>query len=163
MDTHTASVSPSSSRGLAPIKRVLANGATIIAKESRATPAVTLHASVRAGTIYDPPDSPGLSHFVSRVIDRGTDAQSADAIAELLDSRGVSLTVSVNRHAMSLVCTCLVEDYDVVVTLLAAMLQHARFPEQEIETRRGEIITMIRQDEDNPATVATEALMALLY
>jgi zinc protease len=150
-------------RGLAPVKRVLANGATIIAKESRATPAVTLHASVRAGTICDPPDLPGLSHFVSRVIDRGTDAHTADAIAELLDSRGVSLTVSVNRHAMSLVCTCLVDDYEAIVTLLAEILQQPQFPEQEIDTRRGEIITMIRQDEDNPAIVASEALMALLY
>ena len=41
-------VTPSTPRGLAPVKRVLDNGATIIAKESRATPAVTLHASVRA-------------------------------------------------------------------------------------------------------------------
>ena len=38
-----------------------------------------------------------------------------------------------------------------------------RFRETEIETRRGEIVTLIRQDEDNPATIASEALMALLY
>src|SRR6187549_3231436 len=96
-------------RGLAPTRRVLDNGATIIAKESRATPAVTVHVSLRAGTVYDPPASPGLSHFVSRTVDRGTASSSADEIAELLDSRGVSLSVLVNRHAMSLVCTCLVD------------------------------------------------------
>jgi zinc protease len=162
MPTNTDRVA-TPSRGLSPVKRVLANGATIMAKESRATPAVTLHASVRAGTIYDPPDLPGLSHFVSRTIDRGTAAHTADQIAEMLDSRGVSLAVSVNRHAMSLICTCLVEDYASVVTLLAEMIQSATFPADEVETRRGEIMTMIRQDEDNPATVAAEALMALLY
>jgi zinc protease len=156
-------VTPSTPRGLAPVKRVLDNGATIIAKESRATPAVTLHASVRAGTIYDPIDLPGLAHFVSRTIDRGTVTHTGDQIAEVLDTRGVSLTVSVNRHAMSLVCTCLVEDYDVVVGLLAEIMQSAAFQQDQIEIRRGEIITMIRQDEDNPATVAAEALMALLY
>jgi zinc protease len=150
-------------RGLAPVRRVLENGATVIAKESSATPAVTLHASIRAGTIYDPADLPGLAHFVSRTIDRGTTTYTADRIAEILDSRGVSLTVSVNRHAMSLVCTCLVEDYAVVVALLADILQAATFPGDEVDTRRGEIVTMIRQDEDNPATVASERLMALLY
>jgi zinc protease len=142
---------------------VLANGATIIAKESRATPAVTIHASLLAGTVYDPPGFPGLSHFVSRTVDRGTSSRSADDIAELLDSRGVSLSVLVNRHAMSLVCTCLVEDYQAIMSLLAEMLRSATFPESEVETRRGEIITLIRQDEDNPATVAAEGLMAMLY
>ena len=150
-------------RGLAPVRRVLENGATIIAKESRATPAVTIHASLRAGTIYDPPAAPGLSHFVSRTVDRGTAARTADDIAELLDSRGVSLSVLVNRHAMSLVCTCLVEDYPVVMALLAEILRSATFPDAEVENKRGEIITLIRQDEDNPATLAAEGLMSMLY
>jgi zinc protease len=142
---------------------VLENGATIIAKESRATPAVTIHASLRAGTIYDPPAAPGLSHFVSRTVDRGTAARTADDIAELLDSRGVSLSVLVNRHAMSLVCTCLAEDYPVVMALLAEILRSATFPDAEVENKRGEIITLIRQDEDNPATLAVEGLMSMLY
>jgi zinc protease len=159
-DTQIPAVAP---RGLAPVRRVLANGATIMAKESRATPAVTIHASLRAGTVYDPPASPGLSHFVSRTVDRGTASRSADDIAELLDSRGVSLSVLVNRHAMSLVCTCLVDDYQAIMSLLAEILRRPTFPETEVETRRGEIITLIRQDEDNPATVAAEGLMALLY
>ena len=159
-DTQTVPAAP---RGLAPVRRVRATGATIIAKESRATPAVTIHASLRAGTVYDPPGSPGLSHFVSRTVDRGTASKSADEIAEMLDSRGVSLSVLVNRHAMSLVCTCLVEDYPAIMSLLAGILQSATFPESEVETRRGEIVTLIRQDEDNPATVAAEALMAMLY
>ena len=159
-DTQNATVV---SRGLSPVRRVLANGATIIAKESRATPAVTIHASLRAGTVYDPATLPGLSHFVSRTVDRGTTTRSADDIAELLDARGVSLSVLVNRHALSLVCTCLVEDYQVVMALLAEILQSATFPEGEVETKRGEIITLIRQDEDNPATVAAEGLMSMLY
>ena len=150
-------------RGLEPVRRVLENGATIIAKESRATPAVTVHASLRAGTVYDPPAIAGLSHFVSRTVDRGTAGRSADDIAELLDSRGVSLTVMVNRHAMSLVSTCLVEDYPVVMSLVAEILRSATFPDIEVETKRGEIVTLIRQDEDNPATVAAEGLMSMLY
>ena len=159
-DTQNA---PVVSRGLAPVRRVLENGATIIAKESRATPAVTIHASLRAGTVYDPATLPGLSHFVSRTVDRGTATRSAEDIAEFLDARGVSLSVLVNRHALSLVCTCLVEDYPNVMALVAEILRSATFPDAEVETRRGEIVTLIRQDEDNPATVAAEGLMSMLY
>jgi zinc protease len=149
--------------GLAPAREVLASGVTVIAKETHTTPAVTLHIGVRAGTIYDPPGRSGLAHFISRTIDRGTATRSADQIAEELDTRGVSLSVSVNRHALSLVSTCLVEDFDDVLALLADIVVHPTFPPHEVETRRGEILTLIRQDEDNPAAVAGDALMELLY
>jgi zinc protease len=149
--------------GLDPRRQILPNGARLIAKTSRATPAVTLHAAVHAGTVFDPPPQPGVAHFVSRTIDRGTTTRSADDIAEELDSRGVSLSVSINRHALSLVCTCLVEDFRSILVLLADIIMRPAFPESEVETRRGEIITTIRQDDDNPAAVASEALMAMLY
>ena len=150
-------------KGLAPSRSVLPNGVTVIAKETRTTPAVTLHAGILAGTIYDAPEQDGLAHFVSRTIDRGTVSHTADQIAEELDSRGVSLSVSVNRHASSLVCTCLAEDFEPVLHLLAEIVTSPTFPPHEVETRRGEIVTLIRQDEDNPASVASEALMAQLY
>jgi zinc protease len=75
----------------------------------------------------------------------------------------VTLAVSVNRHAVSLVCTCLVEDFDVVLDILADIVTHPTFPPVEVEVRRGEIITLIRQDEDNPATMASQAVMEALY
>ena len=107
-----ANAASSVQRGLAPVRSVLGNGVRVIAKHAGATPAVTLHASFDAGTIFDPPSEPGVSHFVSRTIDRGTAARAADDIAERLENRGVSLAITVNRHALSLVCTCLVEDLD---------------------------------------------------
>lgn len=149
--------------GLRPTHQVLPNGLTVVAKETRTTPAVTIHVGVHAGTIYDPPGIPGLAHFLSRTIDRGTASYTADQIAEELDSRGVSLNVSVNRHVITLICTCLVEDFDDVLGLLGEIVMRPTFPATEVETRRGEIITLIRQDEDNPAAVAVEALMRMLY
>ncbi len=150
-------------RGLAPVRQVLANGTVVIAKHAPTTPAVTIHASFAAGTIFDPPGQHGLAHFVSRTIDRGTETRTADEIAEELDSRGVTLTVTVNRHALQIVLTCLVEDLQSMLGILADITMHPVFPDAEVSNRRGEIITLIRQDEDNPAPVANEALMAALY
>jgi zinc protease len=150
-------------RGLAPVRTVLDNGVRVIAKHSGATPAVTVHAAFEAGTVFDPPHEPGVAHFVSRTIDRGTTSHTADDIAERLDYRGVSLAMTVNRHALSLVCTCLVEDLDPILATIADIVMHAVFPDREVQTRRGEIVTMIRQDEDNPAAMAAEGLLLQLY
>ena len=150
-------------RGLSPTRYVLSNGLTVLAKETRTTPAVTIYAGFHAGTAYDPGDCAGLAHFVSKTIDRGTESRSADQIAEALDMRGVSLTVAVNRHAMWLVCTCLTEDFERILALVGDIAMRPAFPPNEVDTRRGEIITLLRQDQDNPATVAMEAMMRTLY
>src|SRR5215203_5536624 len=108
--------------GLAPRRVALANGAVVIAKETHKTPAVALHVAVRAGSIIDPPGLPGAAFLLSRVIDRGTSTRTADRIAEELDSRGISLAVTVNRHQISASCTCLAEDFDDVLTIVADIL-----------------------------------------
>jgi zinc protease len=150
-------------RGLAPLRRVLPNGATVIAERTATHPAVTLHVSLHAGSGYDPADQVGLAHFVSRVADRGTERRSADDIAETLDGRGVSLGLGVARHSFTIGCTCLAEDLEVVLDLVADVVRRPSFPDTEVATRRAEIVTWIRQDEDNPAVLATEALFERLY
>jgi zinc protease len=150
-------------RGLAPARAVLPNGTVVIAKHSPATPAVTIHASIRAGSEFDPPSLAGVSHFVSKTIDRGTTTRPAPRIADDFEDRGVSLAITINRHAMWLICTCLVEDLDPILELLADVITHPVFPGDEVETKRGEITTLIRQDEDSPAIVAAEGLMTDLY
>jgi zinc protease len=149
--------------GLAPARQVLANGLTVLSKRTPVTPAVTINASIRAGGAADPPDLCGVAHFASKTIDRGTSRRSAEQIAEELDSRGVPLTAAVTRQTLSLTCTCLVEDFEAVLTQLAEILMHPAFPAAEVNSRRSEVITLIRQDEDSPAAVAVDGLMELLY
>jgi zinc protease len=155
--------------GLAPVRTVLDNGVVVLAKQTRMMPAVTINLAVRAGSVCDPADAPGAMYLLSRVIDRGTlgtastASRSADDIAEALDSRGISLGVSVTRHLFSLVCTCLSEDFEAVISLLGDIVRAPSIPEAELATRKGEVVTSIRQDEDNPAVRAVEALMSLLY
>ena len=150
-------------QGLSPTRAALDNGAVVLAQQTATHPAATMLVAVRAGSGHDPAARLGLAHFVSKVIDRGTERRSGDAIAEALDGRGVTLNSSVGRHLLTLGCTCLAEDFEDLLGLVADIVRHPTFPDDEIETRRGEIITSIRQDEDSPATMAVEGLMAMLY
>src|ERR1043166_7487952 len=113
--------------GLAPARIVLDNGATLLVKPTRATPAVTIDVAVRAGSAADPPGGPGAMFLLSRTIDRGTATRSAEQVAEEFDSRGISLTVAVTRHVTSLVCTCLAEDFEQVLMLVGDVLVSPSF------------------------------------
>jgi len=149
--------------GLTPLRQALSNGVVVLTQRTITHPAVTVSISLRAGSAFDPPGQLGLSHFVSKVIDRSTLRYSADELAEALDGRGVSLTTSVGRHLFTVSFTCLAEDVEAVVGLAADVIRTPTFPDAELITRRGEVVTAIRQDEDNPATVATDALYERLF
>jgi zinc protease len=150
-------------RGLNPTRTVLANGAVLLAKQTSTTPAVAINIAIRAGSASDPAGKPGLTWLLSRVLDRGTTTRSAADIAEELDSRGITLTIGVTRHLFSLVCTCLSDDFEPVLALLGDIVMMPSLPEEELATRKREVITAIRQDEDSPAVRANETLMARLY
>lgn len=149
--------------GLAPVREQLANGVTLLVKETRTQPAVAISATMSAGSVCDPPGAEGVAHLLSRLLDRGAGTRTADEVADILDLRGVSPLISVTRHATTVSCNCLAEDVGTVLEAVCDMLRAPRCPEAEIDTRRGQLLTQLRQDEDTPSTRAVEAAMALLY
>jgi zinc protease len=151
------------SAGLAPSRTTLDNGVVVLAKETRKTPAVTISFAVRAGTVCDPAEAPGAMSLLTRAIDRGAASRSAAEVADEIDSRGISLTITVTRHLFSVVSTCLAADFEAIFALLGDIVTRPTLPDDEVSTRKGEVITALRQDEDNPAVRSNEALMALLY
>jgi zinc protease len=149
--------------GLFPVRAVLDNGAVVIVQEAAATPAVSINATFLAGSQHEPDPLVGLAYLTGRVIDRGTERRDADVIAGELDQRGVSLRIGTTRHTMTVSCTCLSEDFEDVLSIIIDIARRPTFPDEELTKRRAEAITALRQDEDNPAVCAVEALSELLY
>jgi zinc protease len=150
-------------KGLAAHRCVLDNGTVIISKEARTIPAVTIQVGVKAGSVYDADAMIGLSHLASRVLDRATRRKTPEEIAETFDERGVSLAVNANRHVMTVSCTCLSDDFEAMLELVGEIVMEPEFPPHEIDTRKGEVLNAIRQDEDNPAAMAMLAVFEMLY
>lgn len=148
---------------LHPVRQTLDNGVVVIAEENHTTPAISMLAVVRAGGYEDPPGREGTAALVARLLDRGTDSRSADVIADDLDCRGASLSISAGRHQVGVGAACLVEDFAPVLAIAADVLRAPAFPEGDVETRRAELVTTIRQEDDDPASVATNEFMRRLY
>jgi zinc protease len=148
---------------LNPVRQTLDNGIVVIAEENHTTPAVSLIAVVRAGGYDDPPGKEGTAALVARVLDRGTTTRTADQIADDLDGRGASLSVSAGRHQIGVAAACLVEDLSPVLQIAADVLRAPAFPDADVETRKAEILTTIRQEDDDPASVAVNHFMQDVY
>jgi len=163
--TFSQQVAPSAPRGkgLNPVRDTFDNGVTLIAKQTSRSPAVTINLAVGAGSVSDAPGLAGEMYLLGRTIDRGTISMPAEKIAEELDDRGVSLNVTVTRHQTLFTCTTLTLDFEPVLAVLADIVRRPLFPEAELATKKGEVVTSIRQDEDNPYVRASEGLMAMLF
>src|SRR4029450_5780197 len=109
---------------LDPLRLTLVNGMTVLAKETRTTPSVTMLVGIRAGTFYDPDGHEGTAALVSRVLDRGTRTRTGAEIADELDGRGASLSVVAGRHQVTVSATCLSEDFPTIFSLMADIIQH---------------------------------------
>ena len=149
--------------GLTPKRVTLDNGVTILAKSNHTTTAVSTLVGVRTGAYADPAERDGTAALCARVLDRGTVTRSAEAIADDLDGRGASISVAAGRHQMAIAATCLTEDFADVLSLAADMARHPRFADDEIATRRENLISSIKQEEDDPASMAVDAFMKALY
>ena len=150
-------------QGLRPVRTELANGVVILAQKSETVPAVTINATFFSGSAQDPVDLPGVAYLTRRVIDRGAANRSAVQIADALDDRGVSLRVSAARDTFSVACDCLSEDLEDLLALISDVVREPLFPQVEVDKRRIEAITSVRQDDDNPAVRSIDALVAMLY
>jgi zinc protease len=148
---------------LDPLRLTLANGATVLTKETSTNPSVTMLVGIRGGTYYDPEGKEGAAALLARVLDRGTHTRSASDIADELDGRGASLSVVAGRHQLTVSATCLAEDFAAIFSLVADVIQRPVFDEREVITKRADLLTSILQDEDDPAAVAVDSLMARLY
>jgi zinc protease len=148
---------------LDPFRLTLANGMTVLTQETRTTPAVTILVGIRAGTFFDPDGREGTAALVGRVLDRGTRTRSGEEIADELDGRGASLSMAAGRHQVTVSATCLTEDFEAIFTLVSDVIQRPAFDERDVIPRRADLLTSIQQDEDDPAAVAVDSLMARLY
>lgn len=148
---------------LAAVRRVLPNGLTVIAARNRLIPAVSVAIGVNAGAVADPAGATGTAALTARVLDKGTAAYSADAIADELDGRGATLSVGAGRQQIVVSATCLVDDLAAVLPVACDVARRPQFPEAEVATRRAELLTAIHEAADDPGVVAVDALAAALY
>jgi zinc protease len=135
-------------------RATLSNGIAVLGRENHAHPAVVLRLSLRAGATLDAPERAGLATLTASGLTRGTRTRTFAEINETVDSAGMSLAASAGRHLAGVSTRCLREDLDLAIELLADVTRHPVFPEAEIEQLRAQVLTGLRQADDDTGAVA---------
>src|SRR5947208_15506183 len=69
----------------------LPNGVVLLVYENHASPAAVVRGHLRAGSLFDADELPGVAAFTAEVVERGTKSRSFQAIAEETESVGAAI------------------------------------------------------------------------
>ncbi len=141
----------------------LSNGIKVMVHENHVSPSVVLRGHLWAGAMYDPLDKMGLARFTSLGVGRGTTTRTFQEINESTESVGANVYVSGGRHLTSFGGKSLTEDFDLLIDILSDVLLNPTFPEREVDKVRGQIITALRELENDTRGLANREFRQLLY
>ncbi len=141
----------------------LSNGIHLVVQENHAAASVVLRGYLWAGSVSDPAEKLGLAAFTAASLMRGTETRSFAEINETLESVAAAAYIAGGRHLTSFGGKSLAEDLDLLVDVLADALLHPAFPDTQIEQVRGQLITGLKELEDDTRGVAGRAFRRLLY
>lgn len=141
----------------------LDSGVRVILVERRALPLVSLELVFRGGSSAHPASQAGLAALTADMLDEGTTSRTGLEIADAVDLLGASLSSTAGYDASQVRLSVLRSRFDEALELLADVVMHPIFPEQDLERLRRERLARVVQRTDIPAALADDAFARVLY
>lgn len=146
-----------------PVRHRLNNGLRVAVIEQHALPILAFGLLLRAGSITDPPELPGLAAFTGQMLAEGTETRSSQEIAAAFEFIGARLNIDSSQEMTLLSTETLSKHWSQALALVADVVKHPTFPENELERVRRQYLTDLRRSKDDPTSVADQVLPGLLY
>ncbi|MDI6828339.1 MAG: pitrilysin family protein [Armatimonadota bacterium] len=146
-----------------PLRVVLDNGIVIIIHENRSNPTVGIQGSLNAGSAFDPAGKSGLAQMTAKMLMKGTTRRTADQIARDKDFVGMSLDTDASVEFASFTGYALSKHFDKLLDLLSDVIKNPTFPNDEFEKMKASRLSSIKQEEDNPESLAFRTFKGTIF
>ena len=128
-----------------PYERVpLGNGAVVLLMERHDVPLIAFSAVLRGGAVSDPAGGSGVASLLAGLLQKGAGARDAVQFAETVASVGGQIETSVSTESISVNGSFLARDQQLMVELVADLLQRPRLEQAQFDTLRARQIEFIR-------------------
>lgn len=141
----------------------LPNGLTLYVVEMHKVPVVDVTLVVRAGSVRDPQDQPGLATFTANMLDEGAGKRTALEIAEQADFLGATLGAGASLENATVRLHCTKTRLGEALDLMADVALRPAFADSEIARQRELRQNALLQLRDQPTAIAPLAFSAILY
>jgi predicted Zn-dependent peptidase len=138
----------------------LANGVRVITEAMPHVRSVSVGIWIGTGSRRETTEENGISHFIEHMLFKGTTRRSAEAIARSVDSIGGNLDAFTAKELVCFNTKVLDEHLSLAFDVLADLVLHPLFREDDIEKEKGVILEEIKMEADSPDYLVHEIFSA---
>ncbi len=143
---------------------VLANGLTLLVMPIREVPLTAFTVVVRGGALGDPAGKAGLASLTAGLLEKGAGARDAFQFADAVADVGGSFGAAAGAESITFGGQFLSRDRELMVELLADVLQRPRLERTEFERLRERQVELIKAGKDSDPSGLIDAYgRALLF
>ncbi|MHB1661854.1 MAG: M16 family metallopeptidase [bacterium] len=144
-------------------KEVLKSGITLITEKKSYFNSVSIGLWVKTGSVYEPTDLNGISHFIEHLLFKGTKNRTYKDINKEIDLMGGALNAFTGTELTCLYTKVLYKNYDNAINLLIDLMFNSLFPLDEIEKEKSVVIQEISGVQDDPSDYSMELFHKNFY
>jgi len=146
------------------VERVVSDGGIVAwLIRDHSNPITTLKLSFRGGAALDPEGKEGLAHFVASTLDEGSGDMDSNAFQKALDDRSITLRFNAGRDTFRGTLRTLNQHRDDAFEYLRSALTEPRFDEVPLTRIRAQILSSIKQDEEDPRHRASQGMFETAF
>jgi zinc protease len=141
----------------------LDNGLSLVVHRRAGLPKVEAAVVIKAGELGETVENAGLSHLTTKAIEDGTESRGALEIQSELQSLGSQFTSRGDKFGSVATVSTLRKNLEPSLDILADMVLNPTFPDDEVALRKDLRINGLRQEQNNPARLASKLFPRLLF
>jgi predicted Zn-dependent peptidase len=141
----------------------LSNGLRVATEQLPGMESVTVAVTVDVGARFERAEQGGLSHLLEHMAFKGTKRRSAKQIAEEMDMVGGNMNAYTSLEHTLYYMRVLKGDVPLAVDMLADILQHSVFDEEELAREREVILQEIAMYNDTPDELVQDYFSETAY
>ncbi len=138
----------------------LPNGVRVITETMPHVRSVSVGIWIQSGSRRETPEQNGVSHFIEHMLFKGTTNRSAVDIARSVDSIGGNLDAFTAKELVCFNTKVLDQHLSQAFDVLADLVLHPLFREEDIEKEKGVILEEIKMEADSPDYLVHEIFSA---
>ena len=141
----------------------LHNGVTVVLEEIPYVRSIAFGIWVKNGSVHEPKELGGISHFMEHMMFKGTQRRSAREIAEEMDSVGGQINAYTTKEYTVYHTRTLDTHFETALDVLSDMFLHSKFDDKDIKRERNVIMEEINLYEDSAEDLVHEELQSLVW
>jgi len=141
----------------------LKNGLKYVVNKNKASPSFAFKIGFTGGLKEEPEGKNGIFNLLSKMLLRGTKNKDAGAIAKEIDLLAGDISPFSGRNIFGLSGKFLAKDLKTVLNLLHQLLAETSMRQDELEKIKAEVLSEIRQRDDDPISFTFQRFNEVLY